>query len=735
MKKILSLLLVFSLLIGQFVSATYLSSHFKVDTEVLNVRNTIWGNKIGYITKNQKYNILDSGKDRSGKVWYKIKYKNGYGWICSSYVKKYQNISSKEQGKLVVTDDYLRVRSSSSTSTKVYGYLMKGNKYSYYKVVGNWVMINYKGKQAWVYKSYTKLYPNKRKAPVKKTSSTISYVGKLVVTEDYLRVRSSSSTSSKVYGYLMKGNKYSYYKVVGNWVMINYKGKQAWIYKSYTKLYPNKRKVPAKKPVYVKKPSSTISYAGKLVVTEDYLRVRSSNGTSSKVYGYLMKGNKYSYYKVSGNWVMINYKGKQAWIYKSYTKLYPNKKKSHAKKVPVKKPSSTISYAGKLVVTEDYLRVRSSNSTSSKVYGYLMKGNKYSYYKVVGNWVMINYKGKQAWIYKSYTKLHSNDKSGNVTVVNTESNKNHNVELVEVPTNIDDFAKKQLGSSVKYSYYYGGIAANADEIKGAADPKNFTSLDFKSNNSDLKVYTEVLNFRSGPSVKNSRIGQVKFGETYKILDSKNGWYKIKVGNKYGWVISDYVIVSKHSKISSNDVNSRMYQFMDLRSSTNLSETELNKLLENKGILHGKASSFMVATKKYKINEVYLINHALLETGNGTSKLAKGVVYKDKMVYNMYGVGAFDTSAVYYGSKWAYEKGWTTPEKAIIGGAEFIAKRYIHSKYKQNTLYKMRWDYENNSHRYATDIYWALTQSEFLAKTFNKLKDYTLNFEIPKFNTK
>ncbi len=37
---------------------------------------------------------------------------------------------------------------------------------------------------------------------------------------------------------------------------------------------------------------------------------------------------------------------------------------------------------------------------------------------------------------------------------------------------------------------------------------------------------------------------------------------------------------------------------------------------------------------YGINEVYLISHALLETGNGTSQLAKGAdVVNNKVVTN------------------------------------------------------------------------------------------------------
>ena len=47
------------------------------------------------------------------------------------------------------------------------------------------------------------------------------------------------------------------------------------------------------------------------------------------------------------------------------------------------------------------------------------------------------------------------------------------------------------------------------------------------------------------------------------------------------------------------------------------------MLEGKGVLEGQGASFSQAAKKYGINEIYLISHALIETGNGTSDLAKG----------------------------------------------------------------------------------------------------------------
>nr|CAC51118.1 putative bifunctional autolysin [Staphylococcus xylosus] len=156
-----------------------------------------------------------------------------------------------------------------------------------------------------------------------------------------------------------------------------------------------------------------------------------------------------------------------------------------------------------------------------------------------------------------------------------------------------------------------------------------------------------------------------------------------------------------------------YQFLRLDKTQNIGSADLDKLLVGKGILEGQGAAFSEAAKTYDINEVYLISHALLETGNGTSKLADGGdVVNNKVVtdgpnkyYNMFGIGAVDSDAVKQGFITAKNNGWNTVKKAIVGGAKFISESYIDKG--QNTLYKMRWNPENPGvHQYATDVAWA-----------------------------
>ena len=65
-------------------------------------------------------------------------------------------------------------------------------------------------------------------------------------------------------------------------------------------------------------------------------------------------------------------------------------------------------------------------------------------------------------------------------------------------------------------------------------------------------------------------------------------------------------------------------YMDISEKVPMSEHELNQILKDKGILKGQAKSFLKAQEKYDVNVLYLISHALVETGHGRSELAKGI---------------------------------------------------------------------------------------------------------------
>jgi beta-N-acetylglucosaminidase len=255
----------------------------------------------------------------------------------------------------------------------------------------------------------------------------------------------------------------------------------------------------------------------------------------------------------------------------------------------------------------------------------------------------------------------------------------------------------------------------------------------------IQITASCLRVRSTP-VDGETLDLVYSGEIYEYQSiSPEGWYKITTRNGYtGWVSNDYAV-----QVSS--IPNEMYQFLILSGSTGISSNELDKELNGKGILDGMGQVFWNAAKDNNINEIYLLSHALLETGNGASDLAKGVLVSvvdgkavtPMVVYNMFGIGARDEDPIRLGSEYAYKQGWFTPEAAIIGGTKWIAESYINNpSYRQDTLYKMRWNPAfPGEHQYATDIGWAIKQTrntDLMLEIYQR-NNVPLRFDIPIYN--
>ena len=189
-------------------------------------------------------------------------------------------------------------------------------------------------------------------------------------------------------------------------------------------------------------------------------------------------------------------------------------------------------------------------------------------------------------------------------------------------------------------------------------------------------------------------------------------------------------------------NCNKYQFLDLRKSAGATAAQLDAFINtygSKGKLKGLGAAFVSAGKTYKVNEVYLLAHAILESGWGSSTLANGYKYSGGTIdgkkykagtyYNFYGIGAYDSSPLSGGRKLAIINGWNTPSKAVTGAAKWIANNYVYaSSYPQYTLYNMKWDTDRSNatqaygwHQYATSPDWAQSIASLMESCFKLVK--------------
>lgn len=128
-------------------------------------------------------------------------------------------------------------------------------------------------------------------------------------------------------------------------------------------------------------------------------------------------------------------------------------------------------------------------------------------------------------------------------------------------------------------------------------------------------------------------------------------------------------------------------------------------LKKKKITKNYAKTFCDAGEKYKVNPYFLAVRARQEVGNTLSDSTSGKCKGYKGYYNFYNIGASDSgngTAVIKGLRFAKTKGdygrpWNSQYKAILGGAEYIAEKYI--SIGQNTFYFQKFSVIKKKYRY------------------------------------
>ena len=228
--------------------------------------------------------------------------------------------------------------------------------------------------------------------------------------------------------------------------------------------------------------------------------------------------------------------------------------------------------------------------------------------------------------------------------------------------------------------------------------------------------------------------------------SEYNWYTNEwvIRDTSGWVTThpDYIAYCMDPRNFLNATNIFMFESLSFSTSHNLAGVNaiLNGTFMTKEIANGDgtmlnyANAFMSIGQSAGVSPYHLASRVRQEQGvNGTSAMISGTYSGYEGYYNYFNIGAYGTGNTVYtrGLSYAKDKGWNTRYKALLGGAEFIAKSYI--GVGQDTLYFQKFDVIAQgglyTHQYMTNVEAAISESKSVAKAYTD-KTQAFVFKIP-----
>ena len=147
-------------------------------------------------------------------------------------------------------------------------------------------------------------------------------------TEDNLNVRSSAvfTGTSNVLGKVNKGHVFNVYEIAADYYKVDYNGRYAYIYKTYTEeVNTTQPEPPVTEPPVIEPPSndsvqlpSTTTIG---IATVNNLNIREQATVDSDVLGKINRDTKVDVLSISGAWAEVSYDGKVGYINKTYLRL------------------------------------------------------------------------------------------------------------------------------------------------------------------------------------------------------------------------------------------------------------------------------------------------------------------------------------------------------------------------------------------------------------------------------
>ncbi|WP_455718368.1 SH3 domain-containing protein [Anaerosporobacter sp.] len=255
-----------------------------------------------------------------------------------------------------------------------------------------------------------------------------------------------------------------------------------------------------------------------------------------------------------------------------------------------------------------------------------------------------------------------------------------------------------------------------------------------------------------------------YGAPFSYLSTESGAYdwskdKYTVMDGTNWFTANTDVIEYYMDPRNFLTSDKIFQFEALAYDSSQKSSVVSSILSGtfmsgnysvvdsatgKTVKGNYTDTFMEAGKQAGASPYFLAARAKQELGVNGSGSVSGTYPGYEGFYNYFNIGANDSAgggAIANGLKYAktgttYNRPWTNPYKAIIGGAEFISTSYI--KKGQNTNYFQKFNVVDSPyylHQYMTNVQAPTSEAKTTYNSYNSmgLLNETMVFYIPVYN--
>lgn len=328
--------------------------------------------------------------------------------------------------------------------------------------------------------------------------------------------------------------------------------------------------------------------------------------------------------------------------------------------------------------------MRKDPSTGAAAVGHLKNGETVTIIGKENGWAKIRFNGGEGYVSLQFLKVKQGSSSYEIVTSSQKVQKPNETEATQIMQNMkEDAYIKSDGKVVNMKQ--GFVRANG--VINIYDITTGKKLTYVKGGADLKfvkavgdrIHVQIDGMTGYVNINDVTLHPTMTGEKTSYYATKNGKLYHYVYNPENGKYATYQIgnAPKHLKegeryeafdkkqVGGQD-SYQYFEYMPLRATSTYTGDEIDNFLRKSNAnspLIGLGKYFVSAAEKYKMNAGYLVSHAILESGWGTSRIAQ-----DKK--NLFGFRAVDSDP-YNGAT-----GFKTWEEGIDFCAAYIDKHYL-----------------------------------------------------------